>query len=340
MTQAPQNPLLHLLDLVAGARRTETIAEAIELPAALGDGPLDRVSRGQLAMALAGLLFEDLVERVPMAAAYQRDCVRAGKRLTFDHGAMRTVAALSGKLPAGRAAFTRFLLPLGFKENGLYPLDRLGMTGRSYTHEDLPTQIPQYFLSELHPERFSANFQAAVERVASTSRDPLPPSALPLLEKLAHDKALPMHEAARLLPNLVAAFARHHDEPSQSDYEILLRESDEMAWVATEGNAFNHVTDRVTDVAAVAQAQRHLQRPMKETIEVSKSGRVLQTAFRAAMVERLFVGAGGSIITQLVPGSFYEFIQRHEIAPGQLDLAFDAGNAQSIFKMTSVGSSM
>jgi hypothetical protein len=342
MTAPSDNALVRLLDLVAGTRRTQTILDAVALPPALcpPQGQEDRLTRAQLAMALAAILFEDLVERVPMAAAYQRDAVRAGQQLTFDHGAMRTVAAPSGELPAGRAAFTRFLEPLGFAEHGLYPLDRLGMTGRAYTHRDLPETIPQFFLSELHPEKFSPTFQAAVQRVVRTSRDPLPAAVRPLLDTLAREHALPLPDAARLLPNLAACFARQHDEPSMADYETLLRESDEMAWIATEGNAFNHVTDRVADVHAVADAQRHLGRPMKDAVEVSASGRVLQTAFRAAMVERLFVGAGGTIVTQLVPGSFYEFIERKEVAPGQLDLAFDTGNAQAIFKMTSVGSTM
>ena len=47
------------------------------------------------------------------------------------------------------------------------------MTGRSYAHADLPDDIAQYFLSELHPERFSAGFQATVSRVVSQSADPL-----------------------------------------------------------------------------------------------------------------------------------------------------------------------
>ena len=59
-----------------------------------------------------------------------------------------------------------------------------------------------------------------------------------------------------------------------------------------------------------------------------------QTAFRAAMVERLFVGDDGALCTETVPGSFHEFISRDEEAPGVLDLRFDSGNATAIFQMT------
>ena len=64
-----------------------------------------------------------------------------------------------------------------------------------------------------------------------------------------------------------------------------------------------------------------------------------QTAFRADPVEREFIDFDGSIVRHRVPGSFFEFIQRermHDPATGmaRLDLAFDTGNAQGIFKMT------
>jgi hypothetical protein len=112
-----------------------------------------------------------------------------------------------------------------------------------------------------------------------------------------------------------------------------------MAWIATEGNAFNHATDRVVSLDDLVAGQRRLGRPLKDTIETSRSGRVRQTALRADAVEREFIGADGSIVSRSVPGSFYEFIQRerfHDLVTGTtgLDLAFDSSNAQGIFKMT------
>jgi hypothetical protein len=44
-----------------------------------------------------------------------------------------------------------------------YPLDRLRMTGYAFAHLDLPEDIPQYLLSELHPGRLSPPAKAAVE---------------------------------------------------------------------------------------------------------------------------------------------------------------------------------
>jgi hypothetical protein len=178
-------------------------------------------------------------------------------------------------------------------------------------------------------------FQAAVQRVVGNSRDPLPLASKDMLGELAAKGSLGFEDATQLLPNLVCCFDRQHQEPRWRDYQALLAESKEMAWIATEGNAFNHATDRVADVVAVADRQRQLGRPIKEAVEVSTSGRVRQTAFRAVLVERLFLGDDGALRTEQVPGSFHEFITRAEEAPGVLDLRFDSGNATAIFKMTS-----
>ena len=334
MRNLHETNLWALLEAAVGVVRTVRLCEALVVHERLLRPRQETVDRAELAQALTMLLFEDVTRRVPMAAAYVGDSVRAGRKLVFDHGALRTVAAPSGALPAGEAAFRRLLEPLGFECRGVYPLDRLGMTGRAYAHRDLPESIAQFFVSELHPERFSPAFQAAVQRVVGDSRDPLPPFAQELLAELAAHGRLGFAAAVRLLPNLVGCFDRQHQEPRWSDYETLLAESKEMAWIATEGNAFNHATDRVGCVEAVAELQRRAGRPVKAAVEVSASGRVRQTAFRAAMVERLFVGSDGTLRTEVVPGSFHEFISRAEEAPGVLDLRFDSGNATAIFQMT------
>lgn len=298
------------------------------------------VTRLELAQALNMALFDGLLERVPTGRAYTNDVVRNGARVEFDHGALRTVRwPHCGSLPPGEAAFTRILKPLGYRLNGTYPLDRIKMTGRSYAHLDAPDHIAQFFVSELHPERFSNAFQQAVTNVLNTCVDPLTPQAVAWLAELERDAALPLSDACALLPILVRCFDRHHAAPRLADYTTLLAESAEMAWIATEGNAFNHATDRVPDVFAVADAQRALGRPIKERVEVSKSGRVKQTAFQADPVERVFLADDGSHVRRAVPGSFYEFITRDtyvddETGRVMLDLGFDAGNATGIFKMT------
>ena len=332
----------HILSLVSacvGATKAAKLLSLIETPAGLPAGAAGQPSRAEIAHALNVVLFDGILTRVPTGREYTEDVAAAGGKVNFDHGALRTVAwQANGQLPPGEAAFTRFLRPLGYRLNGTYPLDRIGMTGRSYAHEDAPDGIAQFFVSEFHPERFSAELQAAVTRVVSTSVDPLRPDTVALLWKLDRDRTLPQDEAIHVICNLTACFERHHDTPRLEDYQRILQESAEMAWIATEGNAFNHATDRVEDVFALSDQQRALGRPIKEKVEVSGSGRVKQTAFRADPVMREFVGAAGEIVMREVPGSFYEFITRDRYADGgsqnKLDLGFDASNAQGIFKMT------
>ncbi|WP_457281167.1 2-oxoadipate dioxygenase/decarboxylase family protein [Polaromonas sp. P5_D5] len=338
--------MTHLKKLLAcclPAEAVKNIHEQMYVHPSLQQAASGIVTRAELAQALNMALFHGLVQRVPAGQDYIASDVVAQKRqVVFDHGALRTVRWASGALPAGEAAFTRVLRPLGFELQGTYPLPRLKMTGRAYSHRDFPEDIAQFFVSELHPEQFSTPFQSAVTRVLSTSRDPLGPQDVADLEQLTRDGMLPLALALRLLPQLLQCFDRQHGVFGMDDYELLLAESAEMAWIATEGNAFNHATDRVSDVDAVAERQRALGRPIKDKVEVSASGRVRQTAFRAATVQREFITAQGRV-TRDVPGSFYEFITRDALIPiaandpvqaPRLDLAFDAGNATGIFGMT------
>jgi len=309
-----------------------------EMPTVTDSPVAGHVSRAEIAQALTMILFHDLVERVPTAQAYLEDVARRGQRVVFDHGAVRTVLWPSGHLPPGERAITRVLGPLGYATREVYPLPLLNMTGRSWCHADAPESIAQFFVSELHPERFSRRFEDTVTRVIATSRDPLSLADLDDLAVLAAHRSLSLERARRLLPALVKCFDRQHDLFALSDYDALRAESPEMAWIATEGNAFNHATDRVANVEAVAEEQKRLGRPIKDTVEISRSGRVRQTAFEAVQVERLFLDSGRQV-RRVVPGSFYEFISRDPLpSPSEgapaLDLAFDAGNATGIFAMT------
>jgi hypothetical protein len=310
---------------------------AIERDPSIAAESKGEITRAGVAMALGMCLFSRLLDRVPTGAAYVADRLAAGGRVCFDHGALRTVRFAegpTGALPGGTDSFRRILEPLGYALAGTYPLPRLGMTGYAYSHRDQPEAIPQYFVSELHVDRFDADFRAIAERTFGGSRDPLGPDARALLDRLGEHGSAPLSLAQEGLPGILAAFGRQHPIPALADYEALLARSPEAAWIATEGNAFNHATDRVDDVEALAAAQRAAGRPIKDQVEVSASGRVRQTAYRADPVQRRFRTPDGEV-ERTVPGSFYEFITRAiDPASGRLDLAFDSGNATGIFGMT------
>lgn len=331
----------HLFQLVA-ATIGEAAAEWVFAHVAIPEGLTgfanseQQLHRVWLAEALNLSLFHKLVEAVPNGRLYVEEQRQDGRQVVFDHGAIRTVDwPENGALPRGRHAFTRLLEPLGFTDVRTYPLTKLKMTGYAYRQMDLPADIAQFFVSELHPGRFSEAFQQAVTRVCETSRDPLDAEHLATLRTLRQTRHCTVATALQLLPALYQAFDCQHATVQERDYQALLSESAEMAWIATEGNRFNHLTDRVSDLQVVVDHQRTLQRPMKDSIETSSSRRVMQTAYKAVQVQRNFIDAHGQTVQRTVPGSFVEFIQREvDEETGELDLHFDSSNAQGIFRMT------
>ncbi len=334
-----QSTLHRLVEASLGATRAEAALGALVVDPAIVTQKAETASRGVIAMALNVLLLDDVLARVPSGRAYVDASVAAGQPILFDHGALRTIRfpeGDTGALPAGHEAFGRFLRPLGYEMVKVYPLPRLKMAGHVYCHVDFPETVPQFFVSELYVDQFEGEaFAAAAHRAFDSSRDPLTPEAMAILARLESEGALPFREAALLLPVLARAFGCHHDPVRVEDYETLKAQSAEAAWIATEGNAFNHATDRVADVDALAARLKAEGLPLKETVEVSASGRVRQTATRADEVEREMIDAAGGSVIRKVPGSFHEFITR-AIDPetGRLDLGFDAGNATGIFAMT------
>src|SRR5437660_5992558 len=151
--------LWQLLEELAGHDRSGRLFRVLRIHPDLAADSGPRVSRAVVAQALNMLLFEDLVKRVPAAEMYVDRCLAQGRTIMHDHGAVRTVAWKGmGALPVGQDAIVRVLRPLGYELNGVYPLDRLRMTGRSYAQADYPEDIAQFFISELHPERFTEKF--------------------------------------------------------------------------------------------------------------------------------------------------------------------------------------
>ena len=326
--------------LVASAlgERTQVVLATIDLDGALahsaGHG---KVSRIAFAAALNALLFDGLLARVPTGANFVADQLSRGERIRFDHGALRTILfpdRATGGLPGGQEAFARILRPLGYEVAGTYPLPRLRMTGRAWVHREVPEKLPQFFVSELHIDQFDLLFQATAHRVFGSSGDPLNAAATAVLDQFAQHDSAPLDSAVAALPVVAAAFGCHHQRASFADYELLLNKSAEAGWIATEGNAFNHATSLVDNVEQEAVRQRERGLAIKDSVEISQTGRVRQTAFLADPVIRQFE-QNGLIVERSVPGSFYEIISRDiDPATGVLDLSFDSGNATGIFGMT------
>ena len=219
------NGVFRLVKGLLGGSAADALFTQLEIDPRIVKPVGETVSRAEMAQALNMALFYDLHERVPEGHDYVQDVMAAGQKITFDHGALRTVAWPSGALPPGEAAISRVLRPLGFQVADVYPLPRLKMTGRAWAHADFPETIAQFFVSELHPEQFSDRFQAAVTRVLADSVDPLGPQDIARLERLGRDGHLPWTCALALMPKIVACFGRQHGGFALADYETLLAES-------------------------------------------------------------------------------------------------------------------
>src|SRR5260221_559455 len=172
--------LSQLIRLIAGDKAADDILGTLQIERTFMLESAGALSRGVFAMALSAVLFHDLLTRVPTAVAYVADRRRQGERIIFDHGALRTIRFASrdtGALPPGVESFERILQPLGYHVAGTYPLDRLRMTGYGVAHREFPETLPQFFVSELHFERVSKEFQAPAESVFGNTPDPpTPPS--------------------------------------------------------------------------------------------------------------------------------------------------------------------
>ena len=338
MSDKEQSMLTELLCLTMGQEPAHAALGTLDIPDMFANSASSEVRRETCAMALGIMLFADLLERVPSGRGYVEGEAAAGRKVIFDHGALRTIRFAEGQtgaLPGGRDAFARIFEPLGYRVVGTYPLPHLRMVGYVYCHEEHPEILPQYFVSELEVAQFDAGFGQTAHRVFAASADPIDDMSLGLLDCFARTGAIGLEEAAELLPILFSAFGRQHGDVRWRDYESLLAISPEAAWIATEGNAFNHATDRVEDVTALAERLRVEGAPIKQAVEVSQNGRVRQTALLADPVRRTFLDDEGALFEREVPGSFYEFITR-DLDPetGGLDLTFDSSNATGIFSMT------
>jgi hypothetical protein len=203
--------LSQLIRLIAGDKAADDILGTLQIERTFILESAGAVSRGVFAMALNAVLFHDLLTRVPTAAAYVAERRRQGERIIFDHGALQTIRFATrhtGALLPGVESFERILQPLGYHLAGTYPLDRLRMTGYGFAHREFPETLPQFFVSELHVERFSNEFQAAAERVFGSTRDSLTTASNAALADFAETGRCEMKLAAPSLREIAGAFGR------------------------------------------------------------------------------------------------------------------------------------
>lgn len=300
MNTKPTSTLDRLLCALVGRQRTDQLFDMLEVSTVLTGETGPRVSRGVLAQALTMVLFGDLLARAPSARAHLRDRLKNGEKVVHDHSVVATIASPhAGSLPSGREALGRVLVPLGFVESGSRRSWEGGITEHTYLHAEHPDEIAGFVVVEVHPHWFSRGFQAAAERVVRSSRDPLAADTA-WLAALSSRESVELVDAVAILRALVACFDRQHATPSLDDYDLLMRESAEMAWIATEGNAVMQVAQRAARSKTRGQA----------ALSGDASEPVDQLVLEPASVERPFRDSEGRMIGAPVPGPSFKIVRR------------------------------
>ena len=294
-----------LLCALLGRQSTDQLFAMLEVSTALSDETGPGVSRGVLAQALNMVLFGDLLARAPSARAHVHDRLENGEKVVHDHSVVATIASPHvGGLPSGREALSRVLVPLGFVESGSRRSWEGGVTEHTYLHADHPDDIAGFVVIEVHPHWFSRGFEAAAERVVQSSRDPLQAQTA-WLAALQSEENVELADAVAILRALAACFDRQHATPSLDDYDLLGRESAEMAWIATEGNAVMQVAQRVAEPNNRGSAV--LRGDVSEPVDLL----LLEPAY----VERPFRDSEGRMIGAPVPGPSYKLVGRKARRP-------------------------
>ena len=318
MTRWQESALVDLLEGTVGARRTEALAGLVDIHPALLTPRTGPVPRGVLAMAMDLLLFEDLLRRVPASALYVQQQVREGRKIVYDHGALRTVLAPSGALPQGHLAFARILEPLGYQVNGIYPLELPGHD-RPGLRPSGPARGHPPVLRERAPSRAVLRRPSRRSRPGScaSAKDPLP-----CLDPADPGRAavppgtLPTNRRGGSCPTWWPASTGSMRRPPWPTTRPSWRKAPRWPGSPRRGTPSTTPRTGYRTWWRCPAAQKALGRPMKDEVEVSTSGRVLQTAYKAAQVERAFVEPDGRLVLRTVPGSFFEFITRKPEAGG------------------------
>lgn len=241
------------------------------------------VSRAELAQAFATALFHGLETRLSPDDSQWWDTPHGPLRVLPKAIEIPVVRWKSGHLSDAGKAFTRLLGPLGYLPDATILSEYRGVIRKVYRHIDAPEQITQLHVCEVRPLTVSEEFALAVDRIVSRASDRLAPQAVGLLNNVWSSGGLPLDDAKVLLQQLVASLGRSHPTPVYEDYRVVMAESPEMAWIATEGLAAR---------TAVVSPAGGVRNPEPEDVTIGED----------ATLHREFVCASGVRIRRSVHG--------------------------------------
>lgn len=298
----------------------------------------------ELLDALLNRLWEAYKERVSYAQVYNQMVLERGGHMTNDHMAFRTFNADQGQ-PAGIEALSRIFKPLGYYKAGEYEFKEKKLYAEHFLHEN-PLK-PKIFISQLEVAQLPEASQELINQAIASSKDPLTPQTLKLLETLDIHGAVRADQSKPLLDNLYAAFARPWEPPLRESVLTLDKTSQYAAWTLLHGNSVNHFTAYINeqnvpewkgDIEVTMDALRNAGVPIKKDIEGARGTKLRQSS-TAAVVEKCPVQEKDGSLSEIEwTYAYYELLERHEVedAHGNKSLftGFLGEQATNLFEMT------
>ncbi|MGR5095022.1 DUF1338 domain-containing protein [Vibrio maritimus] len=257
--------------------------------------------------ALFGHLWQDYITRLCPSAHKVHDLLREDESLINDHIALRTFNVA----PLGIDTLAKPFLDLGYEVRGHYDFESKKLTAIHLEHRN--ALLPKVFISELRVEECSQSLQDIVAKL------------------VAQVDSVKLSSAEFL-------YGGRLWDLSYQDFQTLAQESEYASWLAAHGYGANHFTvsvnqlDRFAEVVGVNQHLRDAGFAINESGgEVKGSPEVLleQSSTMADKVSVAFTDGD-----QVIPGGFYEFAKRYQLADGSYYQGFVAASADKIFEST------
>ena len=252
-------------------------------------------------------LWQDYTQRLCPSAAKVQALLKEGEALINDHIALRTF----NLSPVGIETLAKPFLKLGYQQAGEYDFEAKKLSAIHLQHSD--ESLPKVFISELRVEQCSAVLQAIVAKLVSQ----VDSSQLVVGDFLFGGRMWTL---------------------SSEDYQTLAKESEYAAWLAAHGYGSNHFTVSVNQLNRFVEVTEVNDYLRKESFNINESGGEVKGSPEVLLEQSSTMADKVSVMfsdgEQSIPGGFYEFAKRYQMADGNYYQGFVAASADKIFEST------
>lgn len=252
-------------------------------------------------------MWQDYIEMTPQAQTIVKLFEERGDNVINDHIALRTLNHPKLTIDKIAAPF----VAAGYFEAGEYHFEQKKLFAKHFEHSD--KNLPKIFISELLVEKFPADFQKIINRIAEEI-DP---------ETVSSDDF---------------SFSGRTWDLSSTEYELLANESEYGSWLAAIGFRPNHFTVSVNQLKSFDELVEINSFLKEKGFELNSSGGEIKGT-RADCLEQSSTIADQISVSfsdkeLVIPSCYFEFAKRYENSSGELYQGFVASSADKIFEST------